>query len=287
MPGMKRTTRNTGQMYKIMRDAIYYMREHVKDRPSIAEIAKTMGMSQSRFEHAFTEWAGTPPKRFLAYLAKEHAKSALTNSKDVLKAAHASGLSGPGRLHGLMVTHEAVSPGEFKTGKFEIIYGIHSSPFGKCLIGITKRGVCHLSFLDDGNEQKAINRINQSWPNAMLLKDEKKTAEYVKNIFAPGNKPRKRPIHLLIKGTNFQIKVWEALLAIPDGRLSNYSQIARSAGFPKAARAVGTACGNNSIAYLIPCHRVLTSSGGIGGYRWGTGRKEAILAWENVHFVSE
>lgn len=277
-------TRTAKQIYESMRDAIYYMREHIKDRPNIKEVAKAVGMSPSRFEHVFAHWAGTPPKRFLAYLAKEQAKSEL-KSKDVMKAAYATGLSGPGRLHGLMVTHEAVSPGEFKSGEIEIVYGIHPSPFGWCLIGVTKRGVCYLSFMDNNDESQAIKLIKHSWSNAVLTKDYKITNGYIKRIFESEKNNSKRPIHLLIKGTNFQIKVWEALLAIPDGKVSSYAQIARAAGYPKAVRAAGTSCGNNSIAFLIPCHRVLTSSGGIGGYRWGIGRKEAILAWESVRNI--
>lgn len=266
-----------------MRDAIFYMREHAPT-VSVSEVADKLGMSRSRFEHVFAEWAGVPPKRYLAHLIAQKAKSNLL-SKDVLSAAHASGLSGPGRLHGLMVTHEAVSPGEFKSGEIEITYGIHQSPFGWCLIGITKRGICHLSFMEDNHEEKAVRLIERSWPKAVLVKNNKKTERYVKQIFNPRKKQSKRPVHLLIKGTNFQIKVWEALLAIPDGQVASYAQIARAAGNPKAVRAAGTSCGNNAIAFLIPCHRVLTSAGGIGGYRWGTGRKEAMLAWESIHNI--
>lgn len=267
-----------------MRDAIHYMRQHAGERLTSARISQAVDMSPSRFEHAFTEWVGISPKRYLAHLIKQKAKSILV-SKDVLKTAHAAGLSGPGRLHGLMVTHEAVSPGEFKTGEIDVSYGVHDSPFGKCLIGITKRGVCHLSFLDE-NELQAERQLKDYWPKAHLVQDQEATAEYIRKIFKPTKTDSKRPIHLLIKGTNFQVKVWEALLAIPEGRVSNYSEIAKAAGSPKAVRAAGTACGNNLIGFLIPCHRVLTSSGGIGGYRWGVSRKETILAWESIRMQS-
>lgn len=269
----------SNHLYEVMRDAIVYIRENASEHPSVSDMAKAVGMSMSRFEHAFAEWAGTSPKRFLAHLTKERAKKSL-NSKNVLAAAYESGLSGPGRLHGLMVTHEAVSPGEFKSGDIEIKYGIHESPFGWCLLGVTKRGICYLSFLENNNK-KSVELIKKAWPKACLLHDEVMTAKYIKKIFQH-NKKKKRRLYLLIKGTNFQIKVWEALLKIPEGRISSYGEIARNAGSPKAVRAVGTACGKNNIAFLIPCHRVLTSNGNIGGYRWGTERKRAMLSWESV-----
>jgi AraC family transcriptional regulator of adaptative response/methylated-DNA-[protein]-cysteine methyltransferase len=269
------------RIYETMRDAIHYMRDHANNRPDVATVAKAVGMSRSRFEHVFTEWAGIPPKRFIAHLTKERAKEFL-GTRDVLKAAYASGLSGPGRLHGLMITHEAVSPGEFKSGDIEIKYGIHPSPFGWCLVGLTARGVCHLSFLDKDDRRQGVAQIQQAWPKARLVHDPRETGMLVKKIFHPTRSDSKRPIHLLIKGTNFQVKVWEALLAIPDGQVASYAAIARAAGSSKAVRATGSSCGKNSIAYLIPCHRVLTSAGGIGGYRWGTERKETILAWESI-----
>jgi AraC family transcriptional regulator, regulatory protein of adaptative response / methylated-DNA-[protein]-cysteine methyltransferase len=279
---MIRKIKNPQDMYMAMQDAIHYIRDNADKHPSILDMAKQAGMSQSRFEHVFSQWAGISPKRFLAHLTKLRAK-VLLNSENVLKAAHASGLSGPGRLHGLMVTHEAVTPGEFKSGSIEIAYGIHNSPFGWCVIGVTKRGICHLAFTDSDKKQLAEKQIRQSWPKARLIFNNFVTAPYIKKIFYPKHNRSRKPLHLLLKGTNFQIKVWEALLNIPNGQISSYSAIARAAGFNKAVRAVGSACGKNSIAYLIPCHRVLTSDGKIGGYRWGIKRKETILAWEAAH----
>jgi AraC family transcriptional regulator, regulatory protein of adaptative response / methylated-DNA-[protein]-cysteine methyltransferase len=276
--------KNRKELYEVMRSAIDYMREHALSRPSSTQIAKVVGMSPSHFEHVFAEWAGIPPKRYLSYLVAQKAKFNL-HSGNVLKAAYSSGLSGPGRLHGLMVTHEAVSPGEFKSGEIEITYGVHLSPFGWCVIGLTKRGVCHLSFLDQNNLTMATRRIREDWSKAHLLHDQHATAPYINRIFYPDRKNAKRPLHLLIKGTNFQVKVWEALLAIPDGQVSSYAAIARAVGSPKAVRAAGTACGKNGIAYLIPCHRVLTSKGSLGGYRWGVERKAAILARESVRNI--
>jgi AraC family transcriptional regulator, regulatory protein of adaptative response / methylated-DNA-[protein]-cysteine methyltransferase len=275
---MKRKVKNSHQIYEAMRDVIIYVREHAKQRPTIEDMATIAGMSVSRFEHAFSQWTGISPKRFLAHINKEQAKLLLANL-DVLKTAHITGLSGPGRLHELMVTHEAVSPGEFKTGNINIRYGIGNSPFGRCLIGITKRGICHLSFVETNNFKKGRDIILKSWPKAELIEDQAMAKSYINKIFYSNN--LKQPLRLLIRGSNFQIKVWEALLKIPYGQISTYSKIAKLSGFPKAVRAVGTACGKNSIAYLIPCHRVLTSSGGIGGYRWGIQRKQAILNLEN------
>ncbi len=277
--GMKRKTRKRYELYEAMRDAIVYMRAHASESASIDGAASAAGMSVSHFGHAFTEWAGISPKRFLAHLASERAKSALAHSS-VMKAAYVSGLSGPGRLHDLLVAHEAVSPGEFKRGDMRIAYGVHPSPFGACAIGITKRGVCYLSFLASADTHEARRSIVHAWPHAKLVNDPSAAAAMIKKIF--DRKKAKHPLRLEVRGTNFQIRVWKALLAIPEGRVSSYTEIAQAAGFPKAVRAVGTACGKNMIAYLIPCHRVLTSSGAIGGYRWGIERKEAMLVRETI-----
>ncbi len=263
-----------------MRDAIFYIRQHAQDRPSISLIAKHVGMSPSRFEHAFRRWAGTTPGRYLSYITNERAKAELSNSKNMLAAAYRSGLSGSGRLHDLLVTYEALSPGEFKKGTFVITYGIHKSPFGWCTIGVTPRGIIHLAFLKSDRTKEAVTSIHSKWPKAILVRDDKATKKYIDIIFK--HKNPKRPLHLLLRGTNFQIKVWQALLALPSGTTASYGAIAKKVGAGKASRAVGSACGKNSIGFLIPCHRVLTSEGGIGGYRWGTDRKEAILAWEKI-----
>lgn len=270
--------RDQNALYETMRDAIAYLRAHAKEQPSAAEVARAVGMSVSRFEHAFAEWAGTTPKRFLGYLTKERAKEQLRASRDVLAAAHAAGLSGPARLHGLMITHEAVTPGEFRSGDIAIAYGIHPSPFGWCLIGVTARGICQLTFMERESDEEARSYLLERWPRAAITRDQSVTAPLAEKIFGKG----RGKVPLLVRGTNFQIKVWEALLRIPEGRVADYATIARMIGAPKAVRAVGTACGSNAIAYLIPCHRVLGSDGGMGGYRWGTLRKEAMLAREGI-----
>ncbi len=260
-----------------MRAAIDYLRAHASERPEIDDVARGLGMSPSRFRHAFADWTGITPKHFLAFLTKAAAKKALKRS-DVLTASHRAGLSGPGRLHELLVTYEAVSPGEFKSGDIAITYGLHPCPFGWCLMGLTKRGICNLLFLDSEDDRRARKMLMESWPKATLIRDDQRIATKVDHIFSP--KKSTRPIPLLLKGTNFQIKVWEALLKIPSGTIASYAAVARAVGSPGAVRAVGSACGKNPVCFLIPCHRVLASDGGIGGYNGGIERKEALLLWE-------
>jgi len=219
------------------------------------------------------------------YLKKTEAEGKLRATKDILRSTYASGLKSPARLGELLVTYEAVTPSEVKRGDMQISFGVHDSPFGPCLVAITERGICQIAFLDTKDDKEAVRTIREKWPEAVMVKNEKKTKLYALHIFA--KKHSKKPIHLLIKGTNFQIKVWEALLSIPPGQTSTYAAIAKAIGKGKAVRAVGTACGKNAIAYLIPCHRVLTSGGALGGYRWGLARKKALLLRESVetHFA--
>ncbi len=264
--------RDATHAYETMAAAIAYLRAHAQEQPGAAEVATAVGMSRSRFEHAFRAWVGTTPKRFLAYLTKERARELLAGT-DLVRASHRAGLSGPGRLHDLLVTLEAVSPGELKRG-FAIRYGVHPSPFGWCAIGITARGICHLSFLERKSLAAAREEIAARWLQATLNRDDAATARVAKRVFAGGKAT------VQVRGTNFQVKVWEALLRIPPGRAVRYADVARAAGAPKAVRAVGSACGRNGVAYLIPCHRVLAGDGGLGGYRWGMARKEAMLVRE-------
>lgn len=271
---MRRTLQ---QQYETIRDAIAYLRAHARENPSAADVARAVGMSASRLEHAFAAWTGTTPKRFLAHLAKRRARKLLDASEDVTRAAARAGLSGAGSLHDLMVTYEALTPGEYKAGA-EVRYGIHPSPFGWCVIGITRRGVCELSFLDDDDDDLARTAILEHWAKARPVRDDRATREAARKAFAglEGGKP----LHLVLHGTNFQVKVWEALLRIPQGAIVDYATLARMAGKPDAIRAAASACGRNAIAYLIPCHRVLARDGGLGGYRWGLERKEAMLVRE-------
>lgn len=270
--------RTNAQLYETMRDAIAYMRAHEKDRPSPADVARAVGMSPSRFAHAFSKWIGISPKRFLSHLTHERAKVLIATSSNVLSASHKNGLSGPGRLHTLLVEHTGASPGEYMRGDIAIRYGIHPSPFGYCAIGITDRGICKISFLENESDARARQEIKRVWPHATLVRDDGVTAACTKKIFA--KKSGAKGLRLFVGGTNFQVQVWKALLEIPEGRIVRYADIAKRIRRPRAVRAVGTAIGANPIAYLIPCHRVLTSGGHIGGYRWRPKRKETILAWE-------
>lgn len=266
--------------YDRIETAIRYIDAHATRQPSLKEIADSVHLSEFHFERLFSRWAGTTPQRFLRYLTKEHAKQLLNESRDLLDVTYQTGLSSPGRLHDLLVTYEAMTPGEYKQrgAGVTVTYGIHPTPFGDCLIGVTSRGICRLNFLQANTREQTISEFQHAWRNASLIEDEAVTAPIIEQIFT--DTPSKKPLTLLLKGTNFQIKVWEALLQIPAGSVVSYETIARQIGSPAAVRAVGTACGQNGIGYLIPCHRVIQKVGGLGGYRWGLPRKQAILGWE-------
>jgi AraC family transcriptional regulator of adaptative response/methylated-DNA-[protein]-cysteine methyltransferase len=264
--------------YTRIEQAIRYIESHSSCQPSLREVAVHIGLSQYHFQRLFTRWAGISPKRFLQYLTKEKAKQLLSTS-NVLDATYQSGLSSPGRLHDLFVQCEAVTPGEFKSkGRgMDIIYGYHLTPFGECLIALTRRGICFFGFVQDGNRAALLAEIRQDWSNATLINDPTQTALTVIRIFSPLPGV---PLALYLRGTNFQIKVWEALLRLPSGKVTTYKAIAEQIGSGKAARAVGEAVARNPLAYLIPCHRVLRGTGEFGGYRYGSVRKKAILARE-------
>jgi len=267
------------QHYKLIERAIQYIEANVQRQPELEEIASAIGLSEYHFQRLFTNWTGVSPKRFMQFLTKEHAKQLLNQSENLLETTHKVGLSSLGRLHDLFVNTEAVTPGEYKSGGagLTIRYGIHPSPFGKVLIATTERGICNLSFVD-GSEGKAIDNLVADWRQAAMTEDYKSTAPLVTRIFS--DLEIDMPLKLHLRGTNFQIKVWEALLSIPSGALTTYEQIARQVGSPKAVRAVGTAVGHNPIAYLIPCHRVIRKSGEFGNYLYGSARKKVILARE-------
>jgi AraC family transcriptional regulator of adaptative response/methylated-DNA-[protein]-cysteine methyltransferase len=250
-------------------------------QPSLEQMAAVVGLSESHFHHLFRRWAGVTPKDFLQCLTAEFAKQRLRESTSVLEAALAAGLSGPSRLHDLMVTLEAASPGEWKSqgAGVRIHWGISESPFGRCSIAWNTRGVCHLGFLDAGRRNGEHAELTADWAAAERVRDDRNAQRQCDGIFsrAPGARTR---LSALVRGTQFQVKVWRALLQVPPGCLTSYSQIARTIGEPRAVRAVGRACGQNPVAYLIPCHRVIRETGIVQGYRWGTARKRAILAWE-------
>lgn len=272
--------RQLSEDYLRIEQAILYLENHYTEQPSLEKIAASIGLSEFHFQRLFTRWAGISPKRFLQYLTKEGAKELLDKSGNLLETAHQTGLSSLGRLHDLFVHTEAVTPGEYKSrgAGLTIRYGLHPSPFGKCLIGTTERGICHLSFVQTSEEQ-AVDNLAADWKQARLIEDHKTTAPLLAPIFDLALR-EKSPIRLHLRGTNFQIKVWEALLSIPTGAATTYEQIAAQIGRPGAARAVGSAVARNPVAVLIPCHRVIQKTGGFGNYRYGPLRKKALLGWE-------
>jgi AraC family transcriptional regulator, regulatory protein of adaptative response / methylated-DNA-[protein]-cysteine methyltransferase len=259
--------------------AIGFLRENAAARPDLATVARHAGLSEHHFQRLFTRWAGVSPKRFLQWLTLEDARRRLAATRNTLDLAAELGLSGGSRLHDLFVTLEAVSPGEALGGGagIDIRWGLHDSPFGSALLGLSTRGICALHFVDGADE--ARERLHETWPRAALQRDQDGTAETAQRIFAPLREAR-QPLSVLVKGSNFQVQVWRALLALPAGALTTYGELATAIGRPGAARAVGSAVGANAIAYLIPCHRVIRASGVISDYRWGAERKAAMLLRE-------
>jgi len=266
--------------YLRIEQAILYLKNHDKDQPSLEEVAANIGLSEFHFQRIFTRWAGISPKRFLQFLTKENAKGLLDQSENLLDATYQVGLSSLGRLHDLFVTTEAVTPGEYKSrgAGLTVRYGIHPTPFGKCLIGLTERGICHLGFVQT-SEGDAIDALVTDWQEAKMVEDHRATARLIAPIFLLDMREQS-PLHLHLRGTNFQLKVWEALLSVPTGAVTTYQRVATQIGQPKASRAVGTAIGHNPIAILIPCHRVIRALGEFGNYRYGAPRKMALLAKE-------
>jgi len=266
--------------YYLIEKALKYLEENYLTQPDLAAIANHVGLSEYHFQRVFTRWAGISPKKFVQYLTLQHAKKILDESKSLLDATFAAGLSSPGRLHDLFVSHEAVTPGEYKKkgSGLQIQYGFHPTQFGESLIAISDRGICHLSFVNGHGRTQALTALIEQWPNAQLVEDLEATRPYHNQIF--NQEKTSKPLHLHLKGTNFQIQVWSALLQVPAGALVSYGMLAELAGKPDAARAVGTAVGHNPIAYLIPCHRVIRQMGQFGSYHWGAARKKAMIGWE-------
>jgi AraC family transcriptional regulator of adaptative response/methylated-DNA-[protein]-cysteine methyltransferase len=264
--------------YERIEQIILYLEDHFRDQPDLATVAAQVGLSEYHMQRVFRRWAGISPKRFLQYLTAEYARTRLQDAS-VLDAAYDAGLSGPGRLHDLTVNVYAMTPGEVKQhgAGLTISYGFHDSPFGECLIGITARGICGLRFVTE-DQASALETLRADWPAAEFIHDPRLTQPVVARIF--GTADGLPSISLLLKGTNFQVRVWEALLRIPPGALVSYGDIAARIGQPTASRAVGIAVGQNPIAYLIPCHRVIRRSGVIGDYRWQPARKKAMIGWE-------
>jgi AraC family transcriptional regulator of adaptative response/methylated-DNA-[protein]-cysteine methyltransferase len=275
--------RTASRDYERVEIAIRYLEDHFQQQPDLEEVADAVGLSPYHFHRLFSRWVGTTPKRFLQFLTVEYAKRRLEESNNVLEAAWDAGLSGGGRLHDLMVTIDAVTPGEFKRGGSELTvsYGVHPTPFGDCILGTTVRGLCALEFMAARSPDEARADLQNRWPEAQLEHHPREATPYLEKLFPqPGAAPR-GPFTLLIRGTNFQLQVWQALLKVPPGCLTSYGAIAQHLGRAAgASRAVGRAVGWNPISYLIPCHRVIQTAAGLGGYRWGLPRKRAMLAWE-------
>lgn len=275
--------RNSADYHRIER-AIRYLDASAPTRPSLDDVARHVGLSPFHFQRLFTRWAGISPKRFSQVLALEYAKERLHESRNLIDATYNAGLTSGGRLHDLFVTLDAVTPGEFRDDGLglRISAGFHASPFGEALIATTDRGVVGLTF-HDGSRRAALRDLADRWPHATIEERPRTTAPIASRIFHAlevRDPDSLVPLGLLVRGTNFQVKVWRALLQIPTGRVATYEDIATSIGAPNAVRAVGTAIGRNPVAFLIPCHRVIRTTGALGGYRWGLPRKRAMLAWE-------
>ncbi|MCG8565710.1 MAG: methylated-DNA--[protein]-cysteine S-methyltransferase [Desulfobacterales bacterium] len=270
--------------YKKIEKAIHYIEGNFKSQPSLDEIAASVHLSKYHFNRLFKRWAGIGPIQFQQFLTLDYTKKKLADSKSVLDASLESGLSGPGRLHDLFVTFDAMTPGDFKKkgAGIPIDYGFCTSPFGECLAAITKRGICYLGFIETQNRADALNQLFGAWPGAVFNENATSILPIVHQIFHLNGPQESRPFNLLIKGTNFQINVWKALLQIPSGNVVSYQDIAEYIGRPKAFRAVASAIAVNPVAYLIPCHRVISKSGNIHQYRWGSARKKAMVGWESA-----
>jgi len=268
--------------YSRIEKAILFLEENYQRQPELREVAQSVHLSEFHFQRLFRRWAGISPKRFIQFLTLEHAKKLLGGSHSVLDATYDAGLSSPGRLHDLFVNIEAMTPGEFKAqgAGLRISYGFHPSPFGECLLAVTERGICGLGFVGAGGRAQILRDFRSRWPEAHWEENPRVTQPYIRRIFGGEKRNGNRPLTLLLQGTNFQLKVWEALLKIPMGSVVPYEDLATRVCSARAARAVGGAVGKNPIAFLIPCHRVIRKAGGIGGYHWGAARKKAILAWE-------
>ncbi len=275
----------TTRDYDLVRRAIRYLSENWTDHPDLDELSRHVGLSPAHCQKLFKRWCGLSPKEFVQAITVDNARLLLGNSASVLDAAHEVGLSGTSRLHDLFVDHEAMTPGDFKRrGEgLRMIYGFHFSPFGEVLVLATDRGVAGLAFVDEDKNQtrtEALADMTGRWPGAIYVEDPKQTEPHARRIFDAALWQAEQPVRLILIGTDFEVRVWEALLKIPMGRAVSYADIARHVGKPGASRAVGSAVGRNPISFVVPCHRVLRGDGSLGGYHWGLTRKKALIGWE-------
>jgi len=270
--------------YALIRRAIAFLSETWTEQPSLERLAAHLGLSPAHCQKLFKRWCGLSPKEFVQAITVDHARSLLEGSASVLDAAYEVGLSGSSRLHDLFVSHEAMTPGDYKRrGEgLDMAYGFHASPFGDALLIATGRGLAGLAFVDDDRgqtRQDTLAEMMQRWPRARYVEDPARTAPYARQIFGAESSPE-RPVRLVMIGTDFDVRVWESLLKIPMGRAVSYTDIARHLGQPSASRAVGSAVGRNPLSFVVPCHRVLRGDGSLGGYHWGLTRKRALIGWE-------
>ena len=290
------------QDYDRVRRAIEFLSKRWRRHPGLEEIAAHVGLSPSHFHHLFRRWAGITPKDFIAALTLDQARRLIKDSASLMDASFDLGLSGPGRLHDLFVTHEAMSPGEWKSGGagLTLRYGFHDSPFGEALAVMTGRGLAGLGWVDDkpapgtasgdgkpaGGRAGALADMKRRWPRASFVEDQPAAAALIKRSFDTSAWHQGQKLKVVLIGTDFEVRVWQALLKIPPGRMTTYGDVAQSLGMPKAARAVGAAVGRNPVSFVVPCHRVIGKSGALTGYHWGLTRKQAILGWEACQFRS-
>ncbi|CAG1014827.1 MAG: methylated-DNA--[protein]-cysteine S-methyltransferase [Rhizobiaceae bacterium] len=279
---LQRDVTPEGGDYEIVRKVIEKISLDYRDQPSLDDLAAAVGETPTALQKLFTRWAGLSPKAFLQAVTLDHARRLLDQGMPLLDAAFEVGMSGPGRLHDLFVTHEAMSPGDYKTrgAGLTVRYGFHVTQFGIALVMVTDRGLAGLAFADPGGERAALDDMTGRWPNAAYVEDIAATAPYAGRIFDPARWRSDQPLRVVLIGTDFQVRVWEALLKIPMGRACTYSAIASGIGMPKASRAVGAAIGANPISFVVPCHRAVGKAGALTGYHWGITRKRAMLGWE-------
>lgn len=276
------TLKEAARDYELVRQNLDWLRENWRDQPSLDLLAERNGLSAAHLQRLFMRWAGLSPKAFVQALTIDSARKLLRDSASVLETTYEVGLSGPGRLHDLFVTHEGMTPGSYKAkGRgLEIHYGFHDCPFGRALLMMTDQGICGLAFADQGQEQATFEDMRSRWPDASFIEDMVATGPSVARIFNPAQWKAEQPLRIVFIGTDFETQVWQTLLKLPIGQATSYSDIAAHLGKAGASRAVGSAVGRNPISFVVPCHRVLAKSGGLGGYHWGLTRKQAILGWE-------
>ena len=271
--------------YVRIEKSIKFLETNFPSQPGLKEVAAHIGLSEFHFQRLFSRWVGISPKRFLQFLTKEYAKHLLADSVNLLDVTYEAGLSSPGRLHDLFVNCEAVTPGEYKSkGEgLTIKYGFHPSPFGECLLATTDRGICGFFFIKNRDRKDPLTELRYFWQQAEIVEDPQASRKLIDRIFNPSFANTSTPLHLILNGTNFQIKVWEALIKIPFGAVVSYEDVAIQVGLPGATRAVGSAVGKNPISFIIPCHRVIRKTADFGNYGGGIARKKAILGWEAAH----